>query len=198
VIFKVQPVERVRVKKDGSRAGVSPKEYKEAVVQRFLYDSRASWKGRVLRGCTVAPKVYFSGYVGDGGGGSALHIICMELVVGTPSYKVRTTSALRDALSKAILTMWLCGVAHTDLHGSNIMVSKKSGKYSVRIIDYGLASRLPKHVVDKVARRMALGTAPSDFKDAYRDIIKPYLTRRPRFAGIGRYDNGNILEKMFG
>ena len=61
-----------------------------------------------------------------------------------------TIDAVRPVLIRALLSLWLAGYFHMDLHGSNVMVDLSGAQPRVKIIDFGLAAQMPEHARDKV------------------------------------------------
>ena len=92
--------------------------------------------------CTPSPKLYFAGV----DAAARVFVTVMELVNGDTLYdyvrrkKVLTASTYLN-IEKAIVSMWLNGIVHGDLHEDNILISPTGNR--VWIIDFGFAVVLP-------------------------------------------------------
>ena len=99
----------------------------------------------------VVPKFYAAGSVREEG----LFLTLMELVNGVPldeHVANRQMSAQEYAvIEKAVATLWMVGVSHSDLHLQNAMVLP-SGR--VVIIDFGMAVLLPSALRNRVIREV--------------------------------------------
>jgi len=110
--------------------------------------------------CTsrFVPRLYWTGFEGL----TATLVTCMELAVGKEMTHVLNNLAyigkpipaeLYLATEKAVVSLWLNGFAHGDLHTSNIMVDTTS-ILSVKLIDFGFVVMLPKHVTESIAKNL--------------------------------------------
>jgi serine/threonine protein kinase len=97
------------------------------------------------------PQFFASGYVADLG----VWFIAMSHAPGKLLADMKypmTPARLVARLEHAMLSMWLAGYAHTDLHGGNVLID--SPKRTVTIIDFGRAVRLSPKVVAAIRARI--------------------------------------------
>jgi serine/threonine protein kinase len=101
----------------------------------------------------ISPKFYFGGADPT----ARLFITVMEFVNGDTLYKYLSkrsniTASTYLAIEKAIVTMWLTGIVHGDLHEDNIMISPNGSK--AWVIDFGFAVVLPPNRLEALKRVM--------------------------------------------
>lgn len=65
-------------------------------------------------------------------------------------------------IERAICSMWLAGYIHGDLHRANLMIDTRT--YSIKLIDFGFALKMPPGFVDVLARRISNMIARGDMK----------------------------------
>lgn len=110
------------------------------------------------------------------------HITIMEYIQGRPAAEIRMTPEIYNRIEHAIYTMWKMGLAHTDFHDENVLVTPDGEIY---IIDFGLAvhhgvntSRLPKNPIK-----------------AWYTILQPEVNKRVAKSGYIAYNpNGRALK----
>lgn len=124
----------------------------EMFVQAKLGNSRKCSKVGDKTFCTAdfVPRVYFGGFDPVHG----CFIICMEKVTGENLENVtddrRLTVPMYKKLEKAIISLMLSGIFHTDLHLQNVLIDLKSK--TLKIIDFG-GSVMMRDLVGKDTRR---------------------------------------------
>jgi len=100
---------------------------------------------QALRGLRFIPTLYGSVRFVDPSDGSWYQVIVMSYVEGTRIddaigwnwlHEPYDMDKVRRKLNTALIRMWKRGVLHTDLHTSNVMVTKDSDVY---IIDFGFS-----------------------------------------------------------
>ena len=88
-------------------------------------------------------------------------------------------AATLATLEKALLTLWLSGVSHSDMHAGNIMLDKATGTLSV--IDYGMAVRLAPEASKAIrANLLALAALDGPALAAAlkrRDVLKELVSK---------------------
>ena len=98
-----------------------------------------------------------------------LSIIVESYAPGKPLAQYRAVSPRAIArFERAILSLWLSGVAHADLHSSNIMYDDKTKKLT--IIDFGRAVLLSGEAVSSLRRNLLEFATSSNLKNA---LLRP-------------------------
>jgi serine/threonine protein kinase len=152
-------------------------------------------KGDVVVGTRVysasrhVPKLYMACHV------PGLSIIVQSYAPGKTLSRYSSISARTIArLEYALLSLWLTGVAHTDLHSSNIMFDDVSGKLT--IIDFGRAVILPPDAVKTMRRNVlellnsskgSLLEKPDILKLVSKHVVVDAVKRTHRAVGITKY-----------
>jgi hypothetical protein len=114
----------------------------EAAALSYVSDActKLTCSRNTVCGSKIAPRFYFAGAEPD----RNLFVTIMSLVQGVTLARALgggrdVTARLYVAVEKAVVSMWLMGVAHADLHWGNIMVDGDEAK----IVDYGYAVIIP-------------------------------------------------------
>ena len=138
VIFKV---ERCNYKKKNWPEFLQKKLY-EAHIHRYLCTHSKT--------AHIVPPYYFSGTLDN-------HFVtCMGAVEGRSltgvfrDFGYTDLEPIYNALEKAVKDLWASGVVHGDLHGKNIIVGKKNGRWTVTLLDFGLAMFIPPKIHEAV------------------------------------------------
>jgi len=84
-----------------------------------------------------------------------------------------------DQLSRGIMTMWLAGFVHSDLHHQNVIVTNNE---DVKILDFGLARLMPVKIHAKIVRMY-------NEREHIEDIWQK--------SGIGGWSNRNMASKGY-
>lgn len=127
----------------------------EATVHAYLASrdacTRIKCSSNPVCASEFVPQLYVAGLDRENG----YAVLVMDKVPGKTleTYiKDHGMSATRYArIEKAVATLWLMGIAHTDMHDRNVMID---GNGKVAIIDFGLAVVLPNKLREKVTRDM--------------------------------------------
>ena len=77
-----------------------------------------------------------------------------------------TIDAVRPVLIRALLSLWLAGYFHMDLHNGNVLVDLSGDAPALKIIDFGLAVEMPA---------------------AYVDDLRAYIDRLGQLAAVHRF-----------
>lgn len=100
----------------------------------------------------ISPKFYFAGADPS----ARIFVTFMEFVSGETLFNYLgrrpMTAVTYLVIEKAIVTMWLTGIVHGDLHEDNIMISPNGTK--AWIIDFGFAVVLPSNRMEALKRVM--------------------------------------------
>ena len=152
--------------------------------------------------CTPSPKLYFAGV----DPAARAFVTVMELANGDTLYeylrrKKVLTAATYLNIEKAIVTMWLNGIVHGDLHEDNILVSPTGNR--VWIIDFGFAVVLPanrlqalKKVMDDVPNvSNSLANSVWYAKNALQGYVNSVLHLRRRMDWYNA--DGKLLKGMY-
>jgi serine/threonine protein kinase len=138
VIFKV---ERCNYKKT-SWPGFLQKKLYEAHIHRYLSTHSKT--------AHIVPPYYFSGTLDN-------HFVtCMGAVEGRSltgvfrDFGYTDLEPIYNALEKTVKDLWASGVVHGDLHGKNIIVDKRNGRWTVTLLDFGLAMFIPPKIHEAV------------------------------------------------
>ncbi|GAQ92461.1 Protein kinase-like protein containing BRO family, N-terminal domain [Klebsormidium nitens] len=119
----------------------------ECKMQAWIHSQETTFQGAKVRGSEVVPPIFYAGLL-DGGEKGMVFITVMGEAPGVVLREFLTRRSNRltgfeyALIERAILTLWLLGVVHADLHEANIFIDEKSEK--VTIIDFGYALILPK------------------------------------------------------
>ena len=120
----------------------------EAVRHRRVHTSSTTLFGRRVSGASITPKLFFAGLDPHNG----VFVTVMARAPGVTVTKVpNMVVGQKVAIERAIAIMWALGVAHADLHASNILVTTKP-PYTAQIIDFGFAVRLPEDIMKNYAK----------------------------------------------
>jgi hypothetical protein len=145
------------------RGDVSVKEFladnaREAAMHKFLSDKRdEQWKSLALTPRRFIPRFYFAGHVRDKENDADVYVTAMECMAGKPLQslvKQNIDAATYVTVEKAVATLWMVGVAHSDLHLGNILVTSAG---AVFIVDFGNAVKLPLEDKMKVRYKVLSG-----------------------------------------
>lgn len=111
----------------------------------------------VYKASSYTPKMHLACHL------PGLSIIVESYAPGKPLAQYRTVSARAIArFERAILSLWLAGVAHADLHSSNIMYDDKTKKMT--IIDFGRAILLSGEAISTLRRNLVEFATSSNLK----------------------------------
>jgi serine/threonine protein kinase len=154
--------------------------------------------GKVLLGKDVVPRLYFSGTFRP----LKVHFTVMEEVQGTTLQTImlqRSTlpTNLIDSIRNAFVVTWLAGVAHNDAHAGNVMIDAETS--DARLIDFGLATKIPAHAVATLRRVMKEGgckNIDSLWHDSGLDEITKDIYYKKQGFRYKRSPNGNLLRKI--
>lgn len=121
-----------------ARAQFLENNMREAVIQGELATSKCKmFGGRRFCAAKYVPKVYFAGWSPTMGA----FVTVMEKVEGTSLKSMESRREFpRQAyqrLEEAVISLWLNGILHNDLHVGNVLYDRKTGR--VTIIDFGAA-----------------------------------------------------------
>lgn len=124
----------------------------------------------------VVPKVIASWYSPP----VKAHFTVMDWVNGKPLYNIISkgkgiSAEMFVQIERAIVGMWLAGIAHMDLNVSNILVGSDG---TPRIIDFGSARMLPKTLVPASYRAALQGE--------YQDKLLRWLSRDKAMNRLNR------------
>ena len=113
------------------------------------------------------PKLYFAGYDARK---QALGVF-MERVAGVPLFNIDLENQairreVRPLFVRAVLSLWLAGYFHMDLHNGNVLVDLSGDAPALKIIDFGLAVEMPA---------------------AYVDDLRAYIDRLGQLAAVHRF-----------
>lgn len=123
--------------------------FAEADVQKYLADPRQKQVCGVSSTYNITPRLYFAGISKDD---RCCFVTGMQLVEGTPlKLSATLTPEMYVNVEKAVVSLWLKGVAHGDLHGKNILVKAKD----VKIIDFGFSKKIPDAASQGVATKFS-------------------------------------------
>jgi hypothetical protein len=158
----------------------------ESLVHKHVHGScvKLECSRTEVCGAQITPEFYYAAADKQ----NQVFITIMGIAPGTTLEKTfasrKVTARLYVAVEKAVLAMWMMGVAHADLHSGNIMVHNDE----VRIIDFGLGVILAGSRRDKV--RKAVEEALTNFSS---------LSNAGWYsnAGVGKYVNGIMLGRRF-
>jgi len=118
-------------------------------------------------------------------------VVCMERIVGKHLIDVPATPKIFRRVERAVLKLWMAGIAHADLHYKQIIVRPNG---NVIILDFGRAVKLDANVVRNVERRMKKSQAPDMIwrKAIERAVESEYIKR----AWRAYYANGDFLAQL--
>lgn len=152
--------------------------------------------------CTPSPKLYFAGV----DPAARVFVTVMQLVQGdTLDNYLRRKKVLTAAtyliIEKAIVTMWLNGIVHGDLHTDNIMITPSGNK--VWLIDFGFAVVLPDNRLQALKKVMndvpdvsnSLANSVWYAKNALQGYVNSVLHLRRRMDWYNA--DGKLLKYMY-
>lgn len=152
--------------------------------------------------CTPSPKLYFAGV----DVAARVFVTVMELVNGVTLYeylrgKRTLTPSTYLNIEKAIVSMWLNGIVHGDLHDDNIMVSRNGSR--VWVIDFGFAVVLPDNRLQALKRVMddvpnvsnSLANSVWYAKNALQGYVNSVLHHKRRLDWYNA--DGKLLKGMY-
>lgn len=150
--------------------------HRQGQVDRFSRDSvrESSWHkaldtmpcltlAGLARGvCTAqhVPDFYWSGMVVDTYTGRRFYVTLMALAPGAPvqtSFARSMPPEVYVAVERAVVMMWLYGIAHTDFHKGNVMWDAASRRAT--IIDFGQGIKLSDAVVGRLRQTVPRAVA---------------------------------------
>lgn len=154
---------------------------REMTVGQLLYN----YKGpRGYRGKQFFPKLY--AMFTDPECGLAITImehvegISMEEYIKAKKARKETIPfKVLDQMSRGIMTMWMAGFVHSDLHHKNVIVTKNE---DVKIIDFGMARLIPEKTHAKIVQMFNQG---KHIEDIWQE------------SGIGGWSNRNMGTKGY-
>jgi serine/threonine protein kinase len=150
---------------------------------------------RALRGLSFVPTLYGTVRFVDPVTGSWYQVIVMSYVDGIQLMSAIDWNWLREPydmdkvrrkLNTALIRMWKRGVLHTDLHTSNVLITKDS---NVHIIDFGFS--IQSSFVKKLASRFTTNQNAVVLWKKYLEAFANVLVARNRRSLYN--PNGNIL-----
>lgn len=133
---------------------------RECKMQAWLHDQETTFQGTKICGSEVVPPVFYAGLLEGTGATGMAFITVMGEAPGQPlnhylKEKKHLTALQYALIEKAILTLWVLGAIHADLHTGNMFIDDKTQK--VTIIDFGYAMVLPKVMGKKVRTALNKG-----------------------------------------
>lgn len=133
---------------------------RECKMQAWLHNQKTTFQGIKVCGSEVVPPVFYAGLLEGNEAMGMAFITVMGEAPGQPLSSFlkqkKHLSALQYALiERAILTLWVLGAVHADLHTGNMFIDDKSRR--VTIIDFGYAMVLPKGMGKKVKTALNKG-----------------------------------------
>lgn len=156
VILKVaaDPYEGQRIHRQGQVDRFSRDSVRESSWHKALDTMPCLALSGLTRGvCTVqhVPDFYWSGMVVDTYTGRRFYITLMALAPGVPVQQLYSKSMPPDvyvAVERAVVMMWLYGIAHTDFHKGNVMWDAATRRATV--IDFGQGIKLSDPLVARL------------------------------------------------
>lgn len=156
-----------------------------------------------VRGSDLVPMFYFSGAV-KARDGSLWYVTVMDQAPGTTLKTLvesRATKSLTSreyvSIERALLSLWLLGVVHADMHMSNIMYDPKTEK--VTILDLGFAVPLPQDVIEFMrANTHLMGDVDAEeIYEGVHDFVHHTIKRR--LNNIKQFNtDGGLLVRLRG
>lgn len=171
---------------------------REACVLDHLMKSKTQHCGpfHALDPKTYVPRLYFYGKIG------AYYVIVSEYIQnGIPlsNFHKNTPKPVRleigQQLERAVISLWMCGVVHNDLHEKNVIVSTKNKRIRVYIIDFGFAIKLHKDRAKLLKERVCIDR---NFDGALNDTMRKYIYYHQSYlAGRnGFHTNTDVLRRF--
>lgn len=124
---------------------------KECKLQAWVHSHCVAIQGEKFEGWKITPPLYYAGLLSGVTG--TLFITVMGKAKGDSLFSMLTTKGVLTAaqyvsIEKAIITLWILGVSHADLHPGNIFFEPRSNE--VTIIDFGYGMVLPNHIATQL------------------------------------------------
>jgi hypothetical protein len=180
---------------------VQPTNTRTAVVENTLHMKLARARCvklpnlRELCSKEYVPRFYFGGQVRNMYSRSQRQLMHVTVMGRAPGVSVDTlledsamTAKLYLMIERALCSLWVNGVFHTDAHQANIMYDQMSKKLTV--IDFGRGVLAPDNLVKKV--RVAIAEGVASGVRSLGEVWRPALESG---AGVQNYTNRVMRER---
>lgn len=188
VIIKVQALRKVRDIDDVRR---------EVKLQLWIYSQSRSINGVKIDGRKLAPPIYYSGLLDTPHGMVFVTVMGRARGVNLRDFmKAKGLTASQYAnIEKAIVSLWLLGAAHADLHPGNVFFDSKCNRTT--IIDFGFGMVLPRQFVKKMEKYDLAEVAGN--RAFYNDGLGSYMNQIQQGRGYAWYNpEGKLIRYLRG
>lgn len=157
--------------------------------------------GEIVCGSSVCP-IFIAGCVIEVNKRHKFHITLMEYLEGATMLQTLhiTRSKLLDvnvylSIERALCVMWMCGMAHSDVHRGNIMVLPDK---TIRLIDFGLAITMPQVLHQSLLKGMFKKSIVPDklYDEYYKNEVVRVLCDVYNIKIDDINFDSNLLQKM--
>ena len=170
-----------------------PWKYDDCVREASVHKYLSSAPAVRLPGCSpvrisdYVPTFYFAGLVADARSGDDVYITVMSKASGKYVYGQSIRSADDFAtIERAIVSMWLCGFAHADLHNKNFFWDSESKRPT--ILDFGFTTMFSPALTEKMRTNVAKAIAAGvDHMGVVWDAVGAYGTGAQSFVNRVQY-----------
>ncbi|GAQ90995.1 Putative kinase family protein, partial [Klebsormidium nitens] len=173
----------------------------ECKMQAWLHSQETTFRGTQVRGSEVVPPVFYAGLLD---GGRRMGMVFITVMGEAPGVVLREFLRRRSneltgfeyaLIERAILTLWLLGVVHADLHEENIFIDEKSEK--VTIIDFGYALILPKAKATQVRAALNHGANTNTLWNDKKTGLRKYVNAIQGGRGYDWYNPEAKVARYF-